>query len=134
METEISIIKLVNGETLIAEVAHDDGIHLSVIDPISVNMQLRNNTPVMISTIWMPLTKAVNVFHIRQQNVILVSEVDEDMEIYYNRCIDTIRESNADGDSIFLDREEGSMSEKEIEEALFQMQEQRQPSANTSLH
>tara|TARA_R110000737_G_scaffold258086_1_gene266656 strand:+ start:31 stop:435 length:405 start_codon:yes stop_codon:yes gene_type:complete len=134
METEISIIKLVNGETLIAEVAHDDGIHLSVIDPISVNMQLRNNTPVMISTIWMPLTKAVNVFHIRHQNVILVSEVDEDMEIYYNRCIDTIRESNADGDSIFLDREEGSMSEKEIEEALFQMQEQRQPSANTSLH
>jgi hypothetical protein len=134
METEISIIKLVNGETLIAEVAHDDDSHLSIIDPISVNMQLRNNTPVMISTIWMPLTKAVNVFHIRQQNVILVSEVDEDMEIYYNRCIDTIRESNADGDSIFLDREEGSVSEKEIEEALFQMQEQRQPSANTSLH
>jgi hypothetical protein len=131
---EISIIKLVNGETLIAEVAHEDEDHLSVIDPISVNMQLRNNTPVLISTIWMPLTKAVNIFHIRQQNVILISLVDEDMQIYYNKCIDTIHESSTEKNSFLFDRKEDQMTEEEIKEALFNLHEMSEYSANTSLH
>jgi len=131
---EISIIKLVNGETLIAEVSYEDEEHLSVIDPISVNMQLRNNTPVLISTIWMPLTKAVNIFHIRQQNVILISPVDEDMQIYYNKCIDTIHESSTEKNSFLLDRKEDQMTEREIEEALFNLHEMSGYSANTSLH
>jgi hypothetical protein len=131
---EISIIKLVNGETLIAEVTHEDEEHLSVIDPISVNMQLRNNTPVLISTIWMPLTKAVNIFHIRQQNVILISPVDEDMQIYYNKCIDTIHETSTEKNSFLLDRKEDQMTEREIEEALFNLHEMSGYSANTSLH
>ena len=33
---EISIIKLVNGETLLAEVTHEDKEHMSIIDPIEV--------------------------------------------------------------------------------------------------
>lgn len=131
---EISIIKLVNGETLIAEVTHEDEEHLSVIDPISVNMQLRNNTPVLISTIWMPLTKAVNIFHIRQQNVILISPVDEDMQIYYNKCIDTIHETTTEKNSFLLDRKEDQMTERELEEALFNLQQMSGYSANTSLH
>ncbi len=131
---EISIIKLVNGETLIAEVTHEDEEHLSVIDPISVNMQLRNNTPVLISTIWMPLTKAVNIFHIRQQNVILISPVDEDMQIYYNKCIDTIHETSTEKNSFLLDRKEDQMTERELEEALFNLQQMSGYSANTSLH
>lgn len=131
---EISIIKLVNGETLIAEVSYEDEEHLSVIDPISVNMQLRNNTPVLISTIWMPLTKAVNIFHIRQQNVILISPVDEDMQIYYNKCIDTIHETSTEKNSFLLDRKEDQMTEREIEEALFNLHEMSGYSANTSLH
>ena len=131
---EISIIKLVNGETLIAEVSYEDEEHLSVIDPVSVNMQLRNNTPVLISTIWMPLTKAVNIFHIRQQNVILISPVDEDMQIYYNKCIDTIHESSTEKNSFLLDRKEDQMTEREIEEALFNLHEMSGYSANTSLH
>lgn len=131
---EVSIIKLVNGETLIAEVSYEDEEHLSVIDPISVNMQLRNNTPVLISTIWMPLTKAVNIFHIRQQNVILISPVDEDMQIYYNKCIDTIHESSTEKNSFLLDRKEDQMTEREIEEALFNLHEMSGYSANTSLH
>jgi hypothetical protein len=131
---EISIIKLVNGETLIAEVTHEDEEHLSVIDPISVNMQLRNNTPVLISTIWMPLTKAVNIFHIRQQNVILISPVDEDMQIYYNKCIDTIHETSTEKNSFLLDSKEDQMTEREIEEALFNLHEMSGYSANTSLH
>jgi len=131
---EVSIIKLVNGETLIAEVSYEDEDHLSVIDPISVNMQLRNNTPVLISTIWMPLTKAVNIFHIRQQNIILISPVDEDMQIYYNKCIDTIHESSTEKNSFLLDRKEDQMTEREIEEALFNLHEMSGYSANTSLH
>lgn len=131
---EVSIIKLVNGETLIAEVSYEDEEHLSVIDPISVNMQLRNNTPVLISTIWMPLTKAVNIFHIRQQNIILISPVDEDMQIYYNKCIDTIHESSTEKNSFLLDRKEDQMTEREIEEALFNLHEMSGYSANTSLH
>lgn len=115
---KINIIKLVNGETLLAEVTNDDETYLSVIDPISINMQLRNNTPVLISTIWMPLTKVTNLFHLRQKNVILVSEVDNDMEIYYNKCIRTIRESSTEDRSFLLDREEDEMSEEEIREAL----------------
>lgn len=134
---EISIIKLVNGETLLAEVAHEDDDYLSIIDPISINMQLRNNTPVMISTIWMPLTKVTNLFHLKQKNIILISEVDTDMEIYYNKCIDTIRETTTEDASFLLDREEDQLTDAEVNEVInnvFKADGLSGNSANTILH
>lgn len=134
---EISIIKLVNGETLLAEVAHEDDDYLSIIDPISINMQLRNNTPVMISTIWMPLTKVTNLFHLKQKNIILTSEVDTDMEIYYNKCIDTIRETTTEDASFLLDREEDQLTDAEVNEVInnvFKADGLSGNSANTILH
>jgi len=130
----ISIIKLVNGETLLAEVTHEDDTHLSIIDPIAVNMSMRDSSPVLISTIWMPLTKAVNLFHLKQGNIILSSEVDEDMEIYYNKCIDTIREATSSDRSFLIERKQDEMTQNEIDKVLAKIHLQGGLSANTSVH
>jgi len=131
---KINIIKLVNGETLLAEIAHEDDIHLSIIDPIAVNMSMRNNSPVLISTIWMPLTKAVNLFHLKQANIILSSEVDEDMEIYYNKCMDTIREAISSDRTFLIERKQDEMTHNEIEKVLAKIQSQGGFYSNTSIH
>ena len=132
---EISIIKLVNGETLLAEVTHEDKEHMSIIDPIEVNVHLRNGTPVLISTIWMPLTKTVNLFHVRQAHIILESKVDNDMKIYYNRCMETIRESTTEDNSFLFDRiDDDELTPEEMESALNHIHAVRGFAANTAIH
>ena len=133
---EISIIKLVNGETLLAEVTHEDKEHMSIIDPIEVNVHLRNGTPVLISTIWMPLTKTVNLFHVRQAHIILESKVDNDMKIYYNRCMETIREATPEDNSFLFDRNDvdDELTPEEIKSALDQIHAVRMFAANTAIH
>ena len=130
----ISMIKLVSGETILAEVANEDETYLSVIDPIEVRTSIRNNIPVMISTIWMPLSKVVNLFHLKQTTIILSTMVDNDMEIYYNRCMETIREASSEDRSFLLDDKEDDMTQTEIDKVLAKIQLQGGLSANTVIH
>lgn len=130
----VNMIKLVSGETILAEVANEDDTHLSIIDPIEVKTSLRNNAPVMISTVWMPLSKAVNLFHLKQSSIILATEVDFDMKVYYNRCMDTIRESSTEDRSFLIESKEDDMTQAEIDKVLAKIQLQGGLSANTVMH
>jgi len=90
----IEIVKLINGETLLTEVTFEDETHLHIIDPVQITVHTRKDaSPICICTIWVPLTKEVNLFHIKQSAIMLKSEVDEDMITYYNRCLETINDS-----------------------------------------
>ena len=126
----INMIKLVSGETILAEMVHEEEMHLSIIDPVEIKTSLRNNVPVMVCNIWVPLSKVVNIFHLKQSSIILSTEVDNDMKVYYNRCIETIRESASEDRSFLFDSKEDEMSEKEIHDVIASMRQ----GANTAIH
>ena len=58
----IEILKLVNGETLLTEVTHDDdrrfaNSQIHIIDPVQMTIQTRqDSSSVCVCTIWVPLT------------------------------------------------------------------------------
>lgn len=137
----IEIVKLLNGETLLTEVTHEDDGYLHIIDPVQITVHTRSGSaPVCISTIWVPLTKEVNLFHIKQSAIILKSEVDEDMISYYNNCIDTIHESmKEDGSSTFFSSkpEDEDLTDEQIKDVLDKLLETgfgNQLTANTQVH
>ena len=127
--SSVNIIKLINGDTLLAEVTHEDKDFIHIIDPVQVNITTRQDSvPVCISTIWVPLTKAVNLFHIKQNNVLVSSVVDEDYELYYNRCIEALRESMEETSDTSLLGD--GMEEDDIQKVLGKLQLQ----SNTAVH
>jgi len=137
----IKIIKLVNGDTLIAEVTHEDETHLHIIDPVQMIIQSRTGaSPVCISTIWVPLTKAVNLLHLKQSTILVTVDVDDDMVEYYDNCLRAMRE---DGGTFFNSKKD-SMTAQEIDELLKklkiiddkpkQIDNVYHLSANTSMH
>jgi len=131
---------MVNGETLLTEVTYEDDTHLHVIDPVQITVHTRKDSaPVCISTIWVPLTKETNLFHIKQSAIILKSEVDEDMISYYNRCLETIRESmQEDSSSTFFSSEDSDqLTDSQIQDVLDKIVDTSgfgQPTANTQVH
>ena len=50
----ISIIKLSNGETLLAEVTHKDSSKMTVLNPLKVDIIQHFGGPAMITTFWVP--------------------------------------------------------------------------------
>jgi len=72
----------------------------------------------------------VNIFHLKQSSIILSTGVDNDMKVYYNRCIETIRESASEDRSFLFDSKEDEMTEKEIHDVIVSMRQ----GANTAIH
>tara|TARA_Y100000389_G_scaffold178180_1_gene191111 strand:+ start:114 stop:545 length:432 start_codon:yes stop_codon:yes gene_type:complete len=141
----INIVKLINGETLLTEVTHEDETHLHIIDPVQITIQNRQGAaPVCICTIWVPLTKKVNLLHLKQSTVLVKTEVDEDMIEYYNNCLEAVRESMTEdgGGSFFTStrasNKEESLTASEITELLQKLKITNQstnlPVANTAIH
>ena len=133
----IEIVKLINGETLLTEVTFEDETHLHIIDPVQITVHTRKDaSPICISTIWVPLTKEVNLFHIKQSAIMLKSEVDEDMITYYNRCLETINDSmeSDSSASFFSSDDEEQMTDRQIQEVYAKVVAQSESTANTTMH
>jgi len=129
----ISMIKLVSGETLLAEIVDNTTSHLTINNPISIIVKVRH-APVMMSHIWMPFDDFDNHYNIDSDHIIADKEVDEEMVLYYNNCIDTIHDNMTSSESSSLLSPTIRSDEERFEELRKKLEEQYHYSANTVLH
>lgn len=122
--SEIYLLKLVNGETLLGEMVSKNDWVVKMNNPIAFTIQMRE-APVMVSSVWVPLPDEQNEFEIRQEHIITIKKVDIDLILYYNKCIETIREATSEDESFLMGGSDPEDYDEIIEYAY---------SANTSIH
>jgi hypothetical protein len=114
-----SIIKLTNGETIIAEVVHQDENTICVLDPLALEVgESETGRPMMVAITWVPLIKKVNMVNLKSNHVVAIAECDEYLDEYYNKSLSVLRadvdkSSGGDIDIEYEEYEEGYMEEKE---------------------
>ena len=90
-----SIIKLTNGETIIAEIVHQDETTTSVLEPLLLEIgEGTNGTPMLIAMTWIPLTKSINMINLNTSHVVAVADVDDDINTYYAKSLSAIKEND----------------------------------------
>jgi hypothetical protein len=127
------MIKLVSGDTLLAEVINHTETQIVINNPIAVIVKVRH-APVMMSHIWMPFDDFDNHYHIESTHVITEKEVDEEMVLYYNKCIDTIHDNMTSTESLLPSVSVEEDPEDRFEKLRKQLEEQYHVSANTVIH
>mgnify|MGYP001214417529 CR=1 FL=1 len=129
----ISMIKLTNGETLLGDIISEDEWTITINNPIAIMVKMRFS-PTMVSHLWLPFSDMDNYFDIKTDHVITQKEVDDDMILYYNNCIDTIHDNMTETKSFLLDTEsEEADAQAKIDEYLDRL-EARNYGANTVFH
>ena len=118
-----SIIKLTSGETIIAEVAHEDESNTTILEPLSLEIQEgESGRPTMVAFTWIPLLKKVNMVNLKTQHVVAIAEVDDEIDLYYRKSLAILK-----GDSETLReilREEATEEDIEnIREQILQEEE-----------
>jgi len=89
-----SIIKLTNGETIIAEIVHQDETITSVLEPLLLDIgESESGRPMMVAMTWIPLTKSINMVNLSTSHVIAIADVDEDINAYYIRSLAVLKEN-----------------------------------------
>jgi len=89
-----SIIKLTNGETIIAEIVHQDETITSVLEPLLLDIgESESGRPMMVAMTWIPLTKSINMVNLSTSHVIAIADVDEDINAYYIRSLAMLKEN-----------------------------------------
>ena len=87
-----SIIKLINGETIIAEIVHQDENTTSVLEPLLLEIgEGPSGRPMMIAMTWVPLTKSINLVNLNTSHVVAIAAVDEDIDAYYIKSLSTLK-------------------------------------------
>lgn len=83
------IIKLTNGETIIAEVAHSDENITAVIDPLQLDIgeNPESGRPMLYALTWVPLSGNSTIVELKTNHVVAISTVDEDMDRYYRKSL-----------------------------------------------
>ncbi len=138
MTINISMVKLVSGETILAEIISENEYNLKINNPIAVVIKMRH-APVLMSHVWMPFDDFDNHYDIRHEHIVTHKIVDEDMVIYYNNCIDTIHDNMTSTETFLMagseKRNDDEYSEtKRLEELIEKLEAQYHYSANTVLH
>jgi len=83
-----SIIKLTSGETIIAEIIHEDETITSVLEPIALEIgEAESGKPMMVALSWVPLVKKVNMINLKTNHVVAKADVDEDIDAYYKKSL-----------------------------------------------
>jgi hypothetical protein len=86
------IIKLTNGETIIAEVVNEDEQYISVLEPLALEIaESETGKPMMVALTWVPLTKKVNMVNLKTPHIVAISECDEDMDKYYKKSLAVLK-------------------------------------------
>lgn len=113
-----SIIKLTNGETIIAEIVHEDENTTSVLEPLALEIgEGETGKPMMVAMTWIPLTKTVNMVNLKTSHVIAIADIDEDMESYYEKSL-AILKGDVDKIREIIKREAGTDDLEEIRERV----------------
>lgn len=83
-----SIIKLTNGETIIAEIVHEDEKTTSVLEPLALEIgEGETGKPMMVAMTWIPLTKTTNLVNLNTKHVVAIADVDEEIDAYYIKSL-----------------------------------------------
>ena len=131
-----SIIKMTNGETIIAEIAHQDEYTTSVLEPLALEIaESDSGKPMMVALTWVPLTKKVNMVNINTSHIVAVADVDEDIDKYYIKSL-AILKGDTDKLRELLAEESVGEVDMETEEEdpwmdAFGQPVEIEPSANT---
>lgn len=87
-----SIIKLTSGETIIAEIVHEDEKITSVLEPLALEIgEAETGRPMMVAMTWVPLTKKINMVNLNTNHVIAIADVDEEMNAYYEKSLAVLK-------------------------------------------
>ena len=81
----IELLKLVNGETIMADVIGTRGYNVDVLNPIEIRVEQRSGgKAVMIGVQWLPLVEDENTVSLDTQHIVATMAINEDMrEMYY---------------------------------------------------
>ena len=81
----IELLKLVNGETIMADVIGTRGYNVDVLNPIEIRVEQRTGgKAVMVGVQWLPLIEDENIVSLDTQHIVATMAINEDMrEMYY---------------------------------------------------
>ena len=115
-----SIIKLTNGETIIAEIVHQDETITSVLEPLLLDIgESESGRPMMVAMTWIPLTKSINMVNLSTSHVIAIADVDEDINAYYIRSLAMLKENRQlDDQDEVLDEYMGEVNSGILEQKI----------------
>jgi hypothetical protein len=82
-----SMIKLTNGETLLAKVIQKDEDHICINDPIQLEMIPTDQGNSLTTLSWIPLLNPTNMVALKNMHVLLVYDVEDSMGLYYRKCV-----------------------------------------------
>ena len=119
-----SIIKLTSGETLIAEVVHEDEQHVSILEPMLLEMGESEETgrPMMVAMSWIPLVKKVNLVNLKPPHVIAVLECDQEISDYYEKSLAIFKGDKKKLREI-IEKETGIKNMEEVQRRLKEFDE-----------
>lgn len=81
------LIKLLNGETIICSLVSETDNHLTISDPLKMEMVSHGGVPTMMTTYWIPLSDEEIVVDIKQNHVIMLSDITDDMSTFYEKAL-----------------------------------------------
>jgi len=99
-----SLIKLLNGETIVCSVINESETHITIEDPLKLEIVNHAGVPSMMTTYWIPLPDDKLVVDIRQNHVIMVSDITEDMQEFYRKALRHARGLDRDDDEEKINR------------------------------
>ena len=115
-----SIIKLTNGETIIAEIVHQDENTTSVLEPLALEIgEGETGKPMMVAMTWIPLTKKINMVNLKSDHVVAVADCDEEVDAYYIKSL-AILKGDAEKLREILREEAGEDDIERIRETLYE--------------
>ena len=118
-----SIIKLTSGETIIAEVVHEDEDITCILEPLALDIgESESGRAMMVAMTWIPLTKKVNMVNLNSSHVIAIAEVDEEIDTYYQKSL-AIMKHDTEKLKEILKKETGIETMSDIKEKLNEIDE-----------
>jgi len=85
-----------NGETIICSIISNDDHRLIIEDPLKLEIVNHGGLPSMMTTYWIPLPDEELRVDIKQEHVIMVSPVTDDMITFYTKAIRHARGGDED--------------------------------------
>lgn len=111
-----SIIKLINGETIIAEIAHQDENKTSVLDPLALEIgESPNGNPMLLAMTWIPLTKKINLISLNTSHVVAIADCDEDMDKYYLNSLNVLKNNPSEIENLEEDMTEEYLDQDSLQ-------------------
>lgn len=123
-----SIIKLTNGETILAKIISSDNEHLCVNDPVELKIGLNISNHTVVSNLWVPLRGPTTLVALKQEHVIAIANVEEEMSLFYRKAVATIKQDEEEMGKIVSEIRQ--QVEERMEETLLLKDERgnQQPS------